>query len=207
MSVSSTSASKSARSAGWRSELPRLALMVCLLFVARSSFANHYVVPSGSMQHTLEIGDRVVVDMRAYGLRLPVTDTVLWPTGTPQRGDVAVFDSPLDGTRLIKRVAAVGGDRVQLHDGHLWINGRALADDDAALERFDARQVRLDLDEGGGPDIDALVVPAGQVLMLGDHRGNSADGRYFGLVPARALYGRAVAVYWRRGDGLGWRQL
>jgi signal peptidase I len=207
MADSTTAGASAVRAAGWRSELPKLALMLCLLFVARSSFANHYVVPSGSMQHTLEIGDRVAVDMRAYGLRLPLTNTVLWATGTPQRGEVAVFDSPLDGTRLIKRVAAVGGDHVQLHDGRLWINGRALAEGDAALEQFDARQVRLDLDAGGGPDIDALVVPAGQVLMLGDHRGNSADGRYFGLVPASALYGRAVAVYWRSGEGLGWRRL
>jgi signal peptidase I len=191
----------------WRSEVAKLGLMLCLLFVARSSFANHYVVPSGSMQHTLEIGDRVAVDMRAYGLRMPITHTVLWATGTPQRGEVAVFDSPLDGTRLIKRVAAVAGDQVKLHDGRLWINGRVLSESAAALEQFSARQVRLDLDQGGGPDIDALVVPAGQVLMLGDHRGDSADGRYFGLVPAQSLYGRAVAVYWRSGDGLGWRRL
>ncbi|MET1025193.1 MAG: signal peptidase I [Pseudoxanthomonas sp.] len=191
----------------WRSEVAKLGLMLCLLFVARSSFANHYVVPSGSMQHTLEIGDRVAVDMRAYGLRMPITHTVLWATGTPQRGEVAVFDSPLDGTRLIKRVAAVAGDQVKLHDGRLWINGRVLSESAVALEQFSGRQVRLDLDQGGGPDIDALVVPAGQVLMLGDHRGDSADGRYFGLVPAQSLYGRAVAVYWRSGDGLGWRRL
>jgi len=65
----------------------------------------------------------------------------------------------------------------------------------------------LDLDHGGGPEIDGLIVPPGQVLMLGDHRGNSEDGCFFGLVQANALYGRAVAVYWRRGEGLGWRRL
>jgi signal peptidase I len=206
MSSASESANAS-RQAGWRHELPRLAFLLVLLFVARSSFANHYVVPSGSMQHTLEIGDRVMVDMRAYGLRLPITDTVLWPTGTPQRGDVAVFDSPVDGTRLIKRVAAVGGDHVQLHGGRLWINGQALAGLDGLQERFPHGHSQLDLGAGGGPDIDGLVVPAGQVLMLGDHRGDSADGRYFGLVPAQSLYGRAAAVYWRRGEGLTWDRL
>lgn len=207
MSSASEPAANASQQAGWRHELPRLALLLVLLFVARSSFANHYVVPSGSMQHTLENGDRVMVDMRAYGLRLPITDTVLWPTGTPQRGDVAVFDSPVDGTRLIKRVAAVGGDHVQLRDGRLWINGRALAGPDGLEERFPHGHSQLDLDAGGGPDIDGLVVPAGQVLMLGDHRGDSADGRYFGLVPARSLYGRAAAVYWRRGEGLTWDRL
>ncbi|WDS35397.1 signal peptidase I [Pseudoxanthomonas sp.] len=207
MSSASKPAADTARQPGWRQELPRLALLLVLLFVARSSFANHYVVPSGSMQHSLEIGDRVVVDMRAYGLRLPITDTVLWPTGTPQRGDVAVFDSPLDGTRLIKRVAAVGGDHVRLRGGRLWINGRALAGLDGLEEHFQHGHSQLDLDAGGGPDIDGLVVPAGQVLMLGDHRGDSADGRYFGLVPAQSLYGRATAVYWRSGEGLTWDRL
>lgn len=195
------------RKTGWRHELPRLALMLGLLFVFRSALANHYVVPSGSMQHTLEIGDRVAVDMRAYGVRLPVLDTVVWPTGTPQRGDVAVFDSPVDGTRLIKRVVAIGGDHVRLHEGRLWLNGQALATPSGTRERFSRTRSQLDLDAGGGPEIDGLIVPPGQVLMLGDHRGNSADGRYFGLVPARSLYGRAVAVYWRAGQGLGWTWL
>src|SRR5687768_18598765 len=82
-----------------RSELPQIALMLVLLAAARDSFANHYYVPSGSMEHTLEIGDRVAVDMRAYGVRLPFTDVQLIATGKPERGDIAVFDSPQDGTR------------------------------------------------------------------------------------------------------------
>ncbi len=191
----------------WWREAMRLLALIALLGTARASFANHYVVPSGSMQHTLEVGDRVAVDMRAYGLRLPLGNRVVWSTGTPQRGDVAVFDSPVDGTRLIKRVAAVAGDQVRLVDGHLWINGRALAAADGQVEHFGVHAAPLDLDHGGGPDIDGLIVPPGQVLMLGDHRGNSEDGRFFGLVQAKTLYGRAVAVYWRRGEGLGWRRL
>ncbi|RKI32332.1 signal peptidase I, partial [Corallococcus sp. AB049A] len=86
-----------------------LLVMLGLLAAARDTLANHYVVPSGSMQPTLQPGDRVVVDMRAYGLRLPFTGKELMATGVPQRGEVAVFDSPADGTRLIKRVAAVAG--------------------------------------------------------------------------------------------------
>ncbi|MET0288958.1 MAG: signal peptidase I [Pseudoxanthomonas sp.] len=189
-----------------RHELPQLLLFLGLIVAARSSLANHYVVPSGSMQHTLEVGDRVVVDMRAYGVRLPLLGTPLWATGHPQRGEVAVFDSPSDGTRLIKRIAAVAGDRVVLQDGHLSINGRTLAAG-AHTESFGARQALLDLDRGGGPDIAALTIPAGKVLVLGDHRGNSADGRYFGLVESADIYGRAVGVYYRRGEGLGWHRL
>ncbi len=187
-----------------------LLVMLGLLAAARDTLANHYQVPSGSMQHTLMPGDRVLVDMRAYGVRLPFTSVELLHTGQPQRGEVAVFDSPQDGTRLIKRIAAVGGDRVELQGGHLSINGRPLADagqGEVEVEDFGQHLAQLDLGQGGGPDITGLTVPAGEVLMLGDHRGNSADGRYFGLVPAGALYGKASHVYYRRGQGLTWQAL
>lgn len=191
-----------------RAELPQVALMLVLLAAARDSFANHYYVPSGSMEHTLEIGDRVAVDMRAYGVRLPFTDVLLVDTGKPERGDIAVFDSPQDGTRLIKRVAAVAGDEVELVDGRLSVNGVALEAIDATdTEVFRNHRATLNLSHGGGPDIHGLTVPDGQVLMLGDARGNSIDGRFFGLVPASELYGRAAAIYYRRGEGFSWHRL
>jgi signal peptidase I len=191
-----------------KAEVPQILLMLALLAAARDSFANHYYVPSGSMEHTLEIGDRVAVDMRAYGVRLPFTDLQLLATGKPERGDIAVFDSPEDGVRLIKRVAAVAGDEVDLSEGRLSINGVAMqALDQADTELFKQHRARLNLAYGGGPDLHAIEVPAGQVLMLGDARGNSHDGRFFGFVPASKLYGRAVAVYYRRGGGFGWRKL
>ena len=188
-----------------RREAMPLAVMLILLLAARSSLANHYHVPSGSMQPTLQPGDRVVVDMRAYGLRLPFTETILLAGAQPRRGDVAVFDSRADGIRLIKRVAAVAGDHVQLLDGHLYLNGQALATGaDGHWEQFDQRVAHLGLDHGGGPDIVNLLVPPGKVLVLGDNRGNSQDGRFFGFVDADRIYGKAVAVYWRRGEGPQW---
>lgn len=189
-----------------REGLPMFCLLGLLLF-ARSSLANHYHVPSGSMEPALVPGDRVVVDMRAYGLRVPFTGWTVWDGATPARGDVVVFRSPVDGLRLVKRVVAVGGDRVDLVDGRLAINGRPLAAGPDAPEDFGDVQVTLNLDAGGGPDLDGLRVPAGQVLVLGDHRGASVDGRFFGFVPAAAIYGQARGVFWRRGDGPGWRPL
>ena len=189
-----------------RVEATPLLVMLALLFVARSSFANHYQVPSGSMQPTLEPGDRVVVDMRAYGLRIPFTGIALTGHTEPAPGDVVVFKSPDDGTRLIKRVVAVAGQTVALVDGRLWIDGRALeAGQD--LERFGGKQIQLDLRDGGGPDIAPLVIPDGMALVPGDHRGRSADGRYFGLVRSHDLYARALGVYWRSGQGPVWKPL
>lgn len=183
---------------------PILAIVV-LMTVARSSIADHYYVPSGSMEYSLLPGDRVVVDKTAYGLRIPLTKVDVLGSSRPERGDIAVFDSPRDGTRLIKRVAAVGGDVVALRDGHLTVNGEPLGA--GPVERYGDTAVRLNLTSGGGPDLPVVRVPDGKVLMLGDHRGDSLDGRYFGLIDETELFGKAVRVYYRRGDGLVWQAL
>lgn len=209
MTRAEASKDRMGRLRGWfMREGRQLLVLLVLLAIARTSLANHYGVPSGSMEYTLMPGDRVVVDMSAYGLRVPFTEIVLVPRDQPRRGDIALFKSPSDGVRLIKRVVAVGGDRVTLEGGHLSINGQGLAEPDAPdVERFGQKRVRLNLDMGGGPDVDGLVIPPGQVLVVGDHRGNSIDGRYFGLVPASRLYARAVGVFWRRGEGPVWQSL
>ncbi|QCO68307.1 signal peptidase I [Luteimonas yindakuii] len=202
-------ASRQRRVLRWlRREALPLLVLILLLTAARSSLANHYHVPSGSMQPALQPGDRVVVDMRAYGWRLPFTTRDLVTVADPAPGEVVVFDSPVDGTRLIKRVAAVGGQRVEVRGGRLLVDGqRPPMHGRPAEEQLGSRRITLDLAQGGGADFGPLRVPHGEVLVLGDHRGASFDGRYFGLVPVDAFYGRAVAVYHRRGDGFGWRRL
>jgi signal peptidase I len=208
MTDTAPQAAGAARPRFWRNEWVSFAVLLLLLTVARTSLANHYQVPSGSMEPTLMPGDRIAVNMMAYGLRVPFTDIELVDLGEPRRGDVVVFKSPVDGTRLIKRVVAVGGDTVALVDGRLWIDGQPLHDDaSAGIEHFGDRDVTLNLKHGGGPDIATGTIPAGMALVLGDHRGNSADGRFFGLVPLKSLYGRAAAVYYRSGEGFGWTRL
>ena len=191
-----------------RSEWGKLALLALLLFAGRSSLADHYHVPSGSMEYSLMPGDRVVVDKTAYGIRIPFTKIDLVDVARPRAGEIAVFDSPVDGTLLIKRIVAVGGDRVDLIDGRLSVNDQPLArSNEPLLEHYEGRSWKLNLRDGGGPDIRGLVLPAGTVLAVGDHRGNSRDGRYFGLIDERELYGRAVAVYYSRIEGLRWKRL
>ena len=184
-----------------------LGLLVVGILAARSTLADHYYVPSGSMEYTLISGDRVFVDKRAYGLRLPFTTIDLTRGDSVQRGDVVIFDSPRDGTRLIKRIVAVGGDNVVIRDGHLSINGEWLSSfDDENVEFIGQKIVHLNLADGGGPAL-AGVIDDGMVLAIGDHRGNSLDGRIFGAVSENKIYGRAVAIYYRRGTGFGWRDL
>lgn len=191
-----------------KTEVVPFALMIVLLTAARSSVADHYFVPSGSMEYSLMPGDRVIVDKTAYGLRVPYTKIDLANARTPNRGEIAVFDSPQDGTLLIKRIVAVGGDLVDLEDGHLSINGELLATREGVTqEHFAARVAELNLADGGGPSIRHVRVPEGKVLAIGDHRGNSLDGRYFGFVSETELYGRAVAVYFRTGEGFTWKPL
>ena len=190
-----------------RDWLPTL-LLLGLILVARSTLADHYHVPSGSMEPNLVPGDHVVVNKAAYGLRIPFSKTVIALQEAPQPGEVVIFDSPEDGVRLIKRVVAVGGDQVAVRSGRVWINGEPLVDPRApARERYGERDVWLRLDHGGGPDLVEGRVPEGHVLVLGDHRGNSRDGRFFGTVPVSELYGRAQGVFWRRSTGPTWESL
>ncbi len=182
-------------------------LLLLGLMAARSTLADHYYVPSGSMEPTLVPGDRVVVDKMAYGLRVPFTQIQILEGAAVTRGEVAIFDSPRDGTRLIKRIVAIGGGEVVVSNGRLLINGHVMARlDDLDTEVFGERIVRLNMADGGGPDFVGSI-PAGKLLAMGDHRGNSLDGRIFGLIEERSVYGRAIAVYFRNGDGFVWENL
>ena len=192
----------------FRKEVAPILLTLVLVTAARSSFADHYYVPSGSMENTLFAGDRVIVDKTAFGWRIPYTKIDVIGGTRPQPGEVAVFDSPADGTLLIKRIVAVGGQVVSLHSGHLFVDGKSMAPNGAGAEEvFASRVAELNLADGGGPAIDRLVIPEGKLLAIGDHRGNSLDGRYWGFIDERELYGRAVAVYFRKGDGFVWKPL
>jgi signal peptidase I len=181
-----------------------LGILVVGILAARSTLADHYYVPSGSMEYTLIAGDRVFVDKRAFGLRIPFTRIELIDGDRVARGDIVIFDSPRDGVRLIKRIVAIGGDDVLIRDGHLAINGEWLASPlDTGVEFIGTKRAQLNLTDGGGPDF-SVRLAEGMVLAIGDHRGNSADGRIFGPVPEDEIYGRAVAVYYRRGSGFEW---
>jgi len=188
-------------------EVASVLMLVIGVLAARSTLADHYHVPSGSMEPTLVAGDRVVVDKMAYGLRVPFTHIHLTQGESVERGEVVIFDSPRDGKRLIKRIVAVGGDAVTVSNGRLLINGESMAlSGNIDAEIFGERIVRLNLADGGGPNFEQII-PHGKLLAIGDHRGNSLDGRIFGLIDQQAVYGRAIAVYYRSDDGFVWKKL
>jgi signal peptidase I len=189
-------------------ELLILAAVIVCSLAARSALADHYYIPSESMEFSLRAGDRVLVDKTAYGLRVPFTSVKITDGALPERGAIVVFDSPESGVRLIKRVVAVAGDTVAVHDGKLTINGERLESKTAAdLELFGERQAQLNLTGGGGPDMGTTVVPEGKVMVMGDNRGNSRDSRAFGFISRDEIYGHAFRLYYRRGDGFVWRPI
>jgi signal peptidase I len=158
------------------------------------------------MEETIQVGDRVLVDKMAHGLRVPFTNIEIAAGVDVARGEVVIFDSPQNGTRLIKRIVAIGGDQVALRNGHLSINDVPLVADNSE-EDFGGRTAQLNLRDGGGPDHYIKRIPEGMLLAVGDHRGNSLDGRFFGLISEDDIYGRAVAIYYRRGDAFVWKPL
>ena len=198
----------------WKQEIRPLLIMVLVLFAVRSSLADWNDVPTGSMRPTILEGDRIWVNKLAYDLKVPFTTWHIAEWGHPERGDIAVFFSPHDGTRMVKRVIGLPGDTVELRDNVLFINGNAtvykpidedLLRDVPAAERA-GRSFASELLPGQTHPVTAYparpamrsfeprVVPAGHYFMMGDNRDDSFDSRYWGAVDRDQIVGRASAV-------------
>lgn len=198
----------------WRRHLRPFLLIILVVTAVRSSIADWNDVPTGSMQPTILEGDRIFVNKLAYDLKVPYTTWHLAQWSDPQRGDIVVFNSPDDGTRLVKRVIGLPGDTVQMVDERLFINGQpvqyaALQDATALLaaqELPGQNEFATELLAGKPHAVMAIpaiparrsfspvAVPPGQYLMLGDNRDNSRDSRYFGLVNRSLIVGKATRV-------------
>jgi signal peptidase I len=122
--------------------------------------------------------------------------------------DVVVLRSPEDGHVLLKRVVGVPGDRIEVRNGRILLDGAAYEireGIDEMRERLGGRWHDVRLDHGGGSDLEPIQLPEGRYLVMGDNRGQSHDGREFGLVERGSIQGRAIAIYWR--NGFIWRPL
>ncbi len=199
------------------------------ILILRSFIAEPFRIPTGSMIPTLKVGDFILVNKFAYGLRLPITNTKIVPIGLPERGEVAVFkypgrgpDDPDKGVDFVKRVVGLPGDKVSYHRGVLSINGVPLKYQVEAQEPIGNGSDRFDMPgviaweqlgehrhlvqnyvqslEVGGDRDGEFEVPAGHYLVMGDNRDNSLDGRYWGMLPEANLRGKAFLVWMNFND-------
>jgi len=203
-------------------ELSRSFFPVFLVVVLLRSFViEPFRIPSGSMMPTLLIGDFILVNKFAYGLRLPVLETKVLDLGEPEQGDVVVFRFP-ENPRLdyIKRVVAVPGDEVYYRNKTILVNGKPMGQSPVGIyqgagagERFSGHLVGSELlgkvehkimMHPMAPDLNPgcrvlqegpVKVPEGHYFVMGDNRDNSNDSRCWGFVPESHLRGRAMAIW------------
>jgi len=192
-----------------------------LVLLVRSFVYEPFRIPSGSMMPTLLVGDFILVEKFAYGMRLPVLRTKILETGAPERGDVVVFRFPLD-TKVdyIKRLIGLPGDRVAYANKTLYLNGVAQRIDINGTYQPVGSGMRargsLEGTEALGnlqhsvlinpyaPDFPTsctvldgteITVPEGHYFVMGDNRDDSNDSRCWGLVPEGNLVGRAKVIW------------
>lgn len=184
-------------------------LLVALIIATsiKSAIADWNIVPTGSMKPTIVEGDRIFVNKLAYDLKIPYTTLHIAEWGAPRRGDIVVFYSPHDGTRLVKRVVGIPGDIVEMNDNRLIINGEAVEyesldyigmgpDQYGFIENLadTPHPVMISPRRPSPRSFVPVTVPEGSYFMLGDNRDNSADSRYFGFVERKQIVGRATSV-------------
>lgn len=188
-----------------------LIVFLVVVFAFRWSFADQYLVPSGSMEPTLQIGDRILVNKMAYAFKIPYTNLIVARTGAPARGDIVVFENPRDHVTMVKRLIGLPGDKLIIDDGFVTINGKPIPgsekgkelfekSDDSTLsyqEQFDGKDVTIQrMPFMLRPQHFEIDVPPDQYFAMGDNRDNSSDSRVWGFVPRDLLKGRAFAVFW-----------
>lgn len=191
-----------------------------IVLVLRSFLVEPFQIPTGSMIPTLEVGDFILVNKYAYGLRLPVIGTKIMDVDDPQRGEVMVFIPPHENSYYIKRVIGLPGDTIRYEDKNLYVNGEL-------IEKEYVADIAIDTSIGDLPGklytetingvehatqhIDAAlnrrtrttwVIPNGHYFMMGDNRDNSSDSRAWGAVSEKDIVGKAIAVWMHKEPGL-----
>jgi signal peptidase I len=168
-----------------------MALLLALFI--RTFIVQAFKIPSGSMIPTLQIGDHILVNKLAYGIRIPLYGHYLVDFGKVQRGDVIVFIFPEDRSKdFIKRVVGVAGDTVEIRGKKISLNGKPIEDPHAHFEGDDPQNVLPASRDDFGP----TRVPENQLFVMGDNRDRSYDSRFWGFVNLDDVRGKAFLIYW-----------
>ncbi len=193
-------------------ELSRdMALFVLLFWAFRTFIFDYSPIPSASMEPTLLAGDLISINKMAYQVKIPPLKNPLYKFASPKRGEIVVFNSPIDPqTFYIKRVIAVGGDKVEYRNKQYFVNGLPYEQTDKNLtfsQTSDTKQWLSTLSENTGGvthkiqlnsstfDKDqAYDVPKDHYFVSGDNRDFSFDSRMFGAIPETLIVGRATHI-------------
>ena len=161
-----------------RENLESIVWAVTLALVIRTFIVAPFKIPSGSMHPTLIEGDRILVNKFLYRFR------------PPRRGEIVVFHFPEDPKRpFIKRLAGLGGDAMEIHDGRVLVNGQP--EESPIMQGFHY------YNQGQyGQDAHPVTVPEHNYFVLGDNSGSSHDSRFWGFVTERLMIGRAMCIFW-----------
>ncbi len=166
----------------------RLFIIAVVLFGLRTFVGETSVVPTGSMERTILVGDHLVLNKLLYGPEIPLVNWRLPMLKTIHRRDIVVFLYPRNPEEtFLKRVTAVGGDRVEIRDGVVYVNSQAL-NEPYAVHRAPPGSAY--------EEMAPVVVPPGCLFVMGDNRDNSSDSREWGFVPVRNVIGEPMFVYW-----------
>jgi len=199
--------------------------VILVVLVVRSFLVEPFRIPSASMMPGLVDGDFIFVNKYTYGLRLPILNVKILPTGEPQRGDVVVFRLPSNpSVNFIKRLVGLPGDHIVVQDNRLFINGKLVplrADGlytgdfgftgaPLGIERFGTEEHVVMFARGRFATGYDATVPAGHYFCMGDNRNDSEDSRFavVGFVPEQNLVGRAARIWmnWRHGS-VDWHRI
>ncbi|WP_028585668.1 signal peptidase I [Desulfogranum mediterraneum] len=181
------------KKSGFRENLEAIVIAVILALFIRTFIVQAFKIPSGSMLPTLQIGDHILVNKFIYGVKVPFSGKVLVPVKDPQQDDIIVFKYPKDPKLdYIKRVIGVAGDTVEIRNKKVFVNGQPYVDSHGVFRDVNVLSALAGPRDNYGPK----TVPPGKLLVMGDNRDNSFDGRFWGFVDLEAVRGKAFLVYW-----------
>lgn len=171
--------------------LEPLVLAVLIALFVRTFVIQAFKIPSGSMEPTLWVGDYLLVNKFIYGIKIPLTETKVFRFVNPRRGDIIVFPYPKDPSKdFIKRVIGMGGEKVEIIQGEIYINDRLISDPWGHFEKIVPADY-LQKIENFGP----VIVPEDSLFVMGDNRNNSEDSRFWGFLRVNTVVGKAFVLY------------